>query len=218
MVPVTDLPLTATDISNYNYLCNEMLNLTGSGTACQNFVLPINLISFTGYQSSSNNILNWTVENANTIKYFDIEKSIDGSNFQLIGTKHPVQNAAAKSDYRFTDYAVGTTSNLYRVKLNNINGSSTYSQIILLSRTDKTNNFIVSPNPVKDFITIKASEALTDDITVTLTDMTGNIILHKIFCAGSNICHLENVKAAKGMYLINLKNKLLKKSFKIIIN
>ena len=37
-----DTTMTATDISNYNYLCNEMLNLTGSGASCKNFPSGIN--------------------------------------------------------------------------------------------------------------------------------------------------------------------------------
>lgn len=45
-----DTTMTATDISNYNYLCNEMLNLIGSGTACKNFPSGVNDESRTSNQ------------------------------------------------------------------------------------------------------------------------------------------------------------------------
>jgi len=83
---------------------------------------------------------------------------------------------------------------------------------------DKQSNFVIYPNPTNGTqIHIKGKEINTN-IGVTLTDISGKIILINSFDTSSNIV-LEIPKHLSGMYFIQIKTKSKNyETFKIIIN
>jgi hypothetical protein len=91
-------------------------------------VTPAKLISIDGSISNNKVILNWVVDENETADRFEVEKSIDGTNFStaalVFGTDKP-----ATDKYQFYEKA-GNQKVLYRIKLINKNRQTAYSAVV----------------------------------------------------------------------------------------
>ena len=120
-------------------------------------VLPLNLLSFGAYLQQRDAILQWETSNEVNTLLFEIERSFDGTNFIKAGQVNATGNYN-RSNYGYTDASLPQYPNykglvFYRLKMKDRDGSFTYSKTIRLSNIT-TGLLTVSPNPVKDQLTI----------------------------------------------------------------
>ncbi len=66
------------------------------------FVLPIDLLSFTGECNNNHIVLNWTTAAETNNAYFSIERSEDGAVWEAIGTVKSAGNSSVNQNYSFT--------------------------------------------------------------------------------------------------------------------
>ncbi|NJN78400.1 MAG: hypothetical protein HC803_08785 [Saprospiraceae bacterium] len=78
--------------------------------------LPIELTSFTAKKQENTTQLNWTTSTEENNDFFTIEKSLDGINFEAIGTKAGAGNSLEVREYNFTDAKPANGKNYYRLK------------------------------------------------------------------------------------------------------
>ena len=80
------------------------------------------------------------------------------------------------------------------------------------------NSGIVYPNPVKDQIFINIPDYASSYATVTLSDMTGKIILKEKIASDANGLFALNISNKKitGMYVLNISSENLNRTFKIL--
>jgi ELWxxDGT repeat protein len=110
---------------------NDLYRLTTNDV-----VLPVNIISFSGKNESSKNILVWKAANGINFSHFVIERSSDGSNFTEIGNTPWGGNG----NYSFTDDNLPLSSKIhyYRLKLVDSNDDLKYSNTIILKNATNT--------------------------------------------------------------------------------
>jgi len=105
--------------------------------------LPVTLISFGAVKSVEGIILDWKTSNEKEFAGFDIERSSNPKNgFASIGYA-----AGGNSQYRFTDAHAEKGSNYYRLKMNDLDGSYSYSRVISIYQPYGENEHIIFPNP-----------------------------------------------------------------------
>jgi hypothetical protein len=119
--------------------------------------LPVTLLSFTGNSSADRKdaLLRWTTASEINFSSFIVEKSKNGVEFAPIG------NRASKGDnsvYNFTDILTPGIS-YYRLKLMDTDGRYSYSDIVAITKNSEHAEMIISPNPVRNMITISHSRA-----------------------------------------------------------
>lgn len=107
-------------------------------------ILPTGLQNFAGSLQQNKVVLNWQISSAEGVQFI-IEKSVDGKNFVSIGTEIGKQS----SEYNFVDNKL-SGKQYYRLKLMQKDGGISYSKIVLINATTKTNELMVYPNPVKN--------------------------------------------------------------------
>ena len=75
---------------------------------------------------------------------------------------------------------------------------------------DEQNNFLVYPNPTNDFVTIKLKNIVSDEITISLTDLSGRKIKQWNLINTENAIQLPLNDIVPGCYFINVnfQNKL----------
>jgi len=111
--------------------------------------VPVKFTSITAENVSKNiNKIKWKVENEINIIRYDIEKSIDGRLFALIGNIAASFNNGQSGAYQFEDSLRSSGVVFYRVKSIDLDGSKSYSNIVRLSDLGNKNKLYVSPNPV----------------------------------------------------------------------
>jgi Secretion system C-terminal sorting domain len=155
-------------------------------------LLKTNLLSFTAKNTNNAVVLNWIVaDQSHTIQYI-IEKSADGSRFDAIGS---AQGSDSASIYTFIDNSpVSGATSYYRVKMADNTGKIAYSNIAVISFSDRFATSIF-PNPVKDQVTVRINLKGTGNVVLRLMDNKGVIIqqIHKKGSKGPNVFQFYNL-------------------------
>jgi hypothetical protein len=156
-------------------------------------VLPIELIHFKAQNIAGQNQLIWQTASEKNSRYFDIERSADGSVFQSIGTVKAMGDSKTMRYYAFQDQNPPEQS-YYRLKINDLDGKTDYSKIVFVDKT-KTKGIKISKN------TEGALSIETDDIIeqVTLTNAVGQVLKTD----KSNLLLMDDIPM--GIYIISVK-------------
>src|SRR6185436_14997885 len=116
-------------------------------------VLESNLVDFRATLYNSRVRLNWRVLENQFVKYFDIERSFDGSNFTVLARMQALPSQTGAASYSYDDDVsyLANENIYYRIRMKDISNEDKLSNIIgiPLSGTGK-NSIYVYPNPVKD--------------------------------------------------------------------
>lgn len=118
--------------------------------------LPVKLISFTAVREQGQALLSWaTSEEVNSEK-FEIERSLDGKKWIMIGTVAASgETTQTITRYGFTDINPVAGENLYRLKMIDADQTFAYSKIVNLNF--KSGAFANTyPNPATDRVIIAA--------------------------------------------------------------
>lgn len=159
--------------------------------------LPLNLISFSAKATNSANKLLWTTGNEVNVKQFEVERSVDGTNFTQIG----IQNSIGSGNYTSIDSLRLKGNNYYRLRIVEQNGESKFSNTIMVKGSfNEESEITIYPNPVEDLVKISVEDKNSIS-KVTLFDMQGKIMLTKEILGSTNLS-LGNL--APGIYIVHI--------------
>lgn len=114
-------------------------------------VLPVRLISFEGQVNAAGLAeLHWkTAEETNNLG-FEIQKSLDGRSWELLGWVDGAVDSKTEKSYQFVDQEFTTTS-YYRLRQVDADDSYTYSKIVrVIPEKESLDRFYVYPNPSRE--------------------------------------------------------------------
>lgn len=119
---------------------------------------PVLLSSFSAQKEAQTALLSWsTAEEVNSDR-FEVEHSLNGKNWQMIGKVPARVNSNDKQWYSFTDVNPANGSNLYRLRIVDRDETFDYSRVKSLE-FDITVETAMYPNPVAERLLLK-----TDDL------------------------------------------------------
>ena len=106
--------------------------------------LPIELLSFRGTTDNVKNYLYWSTASETDNHYFTVEKSTDGIIYKMLKVVMGAGNSTQLINYSYIDDTPENVINYYRLKQTDVNGNSSYSNIISInnSPTKKVVNYI----------------------------------------------------------------------------
>ncbi len=136
--------------------------------------LPVSLLSFKGQNMEGNNVLKWSTATESNNLGFDIERSLDGKNFERIGTVDGGGTSKDVRSYQYVDRHPFATT-YYRLKQIDLDGTFSYSRIITVKGGEFY--FTVYPNPSQDQLYIKNIKGGTE---VSISDIYGKELIRKI--------------------------------------
>ncbi len=151
-----------------------------------NCILPVNWLSLEGSFISEKAELHWTTEAETNNNFFLIQRSSDGLNFETIGKLSGNGTTSLINQYSFVDTTPYSELSYYRIVQYDLDGRSSYSKVITLSRNDI--EISISPNPSKSSFTVTASA----ETSIKVTDLLGREILSdsiisEMYSFGSNL-------------------------------
>jgi DNA-binding beta-propeller fold protein YncE len=146
----------------------------------QNQAKGVHLLSFTASKVSGGSQITWKTENEQNYTYFTVERSTNGgTTFDVIGSV----TSSAQGTYSFLDKAPVKGTDKYRLKIEDLNGTITYSQIVSLDYGDSKNNspnIIVYPNPVSNTINLSIiqNNGSTSKLSygIKVVNITGTVV------------------------------------------
>lgn len=152
-------------------------------------------------KTTAGNLLNWSVDNPDLLRGFEVLKSTDGKNFSSIA----VIASLRSFNYQYTDTDPGSGTSYYRIRLNESVGGMKYSAIVSILG-DKVGLSLGSPLPVivSNAMNIPVSSSLTGLIQLVVTDISGRTVLHKTISSvpGCNIEQIDCNHLPPGIYQV----------------
>jgi hypothetical protein len=168
--------------------------------------LPVELISFKVFIEEGKVILRWETGAEKNFDYFEIEKSSDGKQWlslgKVDGNKYSLGSSHVNSDYHFQDLFPVSGTNLYRIKMHDLDRSYAYSGIKSAS-WETSHVVLIYPNPVSQRFFVKSSNGGSLD-HVNLYDSSGRSILSQTSVEYDTAIDVSEVP--NGMYFVRLRS------------
>ena len=147
----TKTPLNMSGITDYNF---AMVNIPAAYAADRfrivfqpTHALAVTITSVTAKQQGNNIAVAWKVDNQSNMKQYEIEKSVDGNNFSTVATIDA--NSSSTTSYSWIDANPAEGYNYYRIQTVDMNGQTSYTQIVKVQTGGTINRDItVFPNPI----------------------------------------------------------------------
>ena len=162
-------------------------------------LLPLKLSSFNIEHQFDNVLLTWTTEQEKNTSRFEVERSLDGKIFGLRMTKKSM-NTDGKHTYSTTDKIDFYGTAYYRLKMIDLDGTFTYSNIKPV-QSKKMPVFTLYPNPVNDQLTI-SHEKITSYARFEILSMDGKILQSKSTGPDSSSTVINLRSLPKGSYIV----------------
>ena len=200
---------TTSDINGTNQSATTQINVTAT-------VLPIVLADFNVVANSCNGIVNWKTGYEQNVSNFEVEYSSNGTVFTKAGAVQ-ARNSASGSVYKYVN-AQGTGRGYYRLKVIDIDGTVSYSNIVSIdTKCNGTKSVSLYPNP------IAASQSLSvivsgyeGSIKGELMSMTGQAIRSYSLKNGTNTLSVE--KLAQATYMLRVTDASGEsESFRVVV-
>jgi uncharacterized delta-60 repeat protein len=174
-----------------------------------NVILPVKLLEFTANKKQDEVALQWTTSNENDALKFEIERSADGRNYGFIGTVPAKENFTSTIDYSFIDVQP-LPVNLYRLKIINLDGSYTYSKIIVVRFTGDS-ELQAFPNPVINDLRVQL-KVPAGKVNIQVMDIAGRIVLtQQVKSDGNAVSTSINMNNLKpGVYFLKVNERSIK--------
>lgn len=138
--------------------------------------LPVTLIEFTVTTKQNGQILNWITASEINNDYFELQKSEDGINFEVIAIVNGNGNSSEVNRYAFLDENKAQQV-YYRIKQFDFDGSYSYSHIISTSSVSK-NISINQINASNDFYILTEQQ---DQYNVKTFSINGQLLAEHAF-------------------------------------
>jgi hypothetical protein len=164
-------------------------------------VLPIKLLSFTGQLVGADGNLSWTIADNIDLSSFDVEHSIDGRKYNILGNVTP----GATTSYKYVHANLADGVHYYRLNMKETSGKTAYSRVVILQRN--RNITIINGlkfNVVKNEAIVNIISAQSQMVNMTLINTEGRIMWRQKFGLqkGTNDVRLSALFVPQGMYFL----------------
>jgi len=172
--------------------------------------VPVTWLYFMGKTVAKDNILEWATTHEVNSLHFDVERSLNGIDFNRVGMVNAAgNNGAANNLYQFTDHDIDRLNSeymFYRLKQVDMGGHFTYSNVVRLRYNEKNiAHTLVYPNPTAGVISMLVGDASLIGTYAALYDVNGRLLEN--FKIDSNNQQVDLRKYVNGVYLIKLSNR-----------
>jgi len=140
-------------------------------------MLPVSIVDFSGEVVSSNVRLKWKTSWEQNSRYYEVERSYDGSVYTKVGTVSAAGNSDRLLTYEFLDMDPPEANLYYRLRLTDINARVSYSNNIRI-RTGSVSEIIFGPNPTGGQASVVLPSSWTGRYECRVISMSG-IVMHQ---------------------------------------
>lgn len=161
-----------------------------NGASLDCTVLPVELLTFTVDNLETENRLNWATATEHNSDNFELQRSIDGIEFQSIAQIVAAGTSSSTMNYSYLDEKPKNGVNYYRLKQTDLDGSFTYSTIV--STTNRLGDLTVrDPFQLENGdLNLEVYSTQPGSLIFELFDLTGRRIVEQHAGFGSGSIHI----------------------------
>ena len=171
--------------------------------------VPLGLTLFNGQEKDNDIALTWVSENGVQGDRFELERSSEGTTF----TEIAYMAYDARQAYQYTDTGILLTKKTtlyYRLKMINMSGSVSYSNILRFIPGEGAKDFSINavyPNPFDNNLDISISTTITQPLRLRIINQYGQTAYttKRTIMSGNNIVNIDKVAGLpKGAYILQV--------------
>jgi len=172
--------------------------------------LPVELLSFNGECNEGQVSLSWQTATEHNSDYFEVEKSRDGMNWQVLTTVNAAGNSTQLLNYEAIDANAMEGNNYYRLTQVDIDGTTKTYDVINVSCSGAVKGYFSAyPNPsTGSFQVILNDKNLVGSGILSVKDTKGSELLNRTIEVkpGINMFSVTDLNLAPGVYYIQIVN------------
>jgi hypothetical protein len=137
---------------------------------------------------------------------FDVERSKDGNEFKKIGFEKS-KGGSKLTNYHFEDkIIIEGKDHFYRLKMMDLDGKYTYSNIQFVSMPISEQSIEIIPNPASTVFQIKLNLPTSETLQLEIFDAQGRLIIWKQadILDGNSIWEIDTEGIPQGSYFLRL--------------
>lgn len=205
--PTTDFSnVTGASYVVYNVPGFSELWLHGSSITSP---LPVEMTSFTTSCHDAYIEVEWETASELNASHYVLERSRDGSNWEVVSTIDAAGTTSQSSNYSFNDFDGALKQHVlyYRLVQVDFDGEETiYGPISANCKTNE-NSISVYPNPATNHFVVNVHSASSvEKATLAIYDVSGKLIhqMEKDISEGENDFYYNGSSLAKGLYTVRI--------------
>lgn len=174
--------------------------------------LPVHLISFQGNINKQNKVtLDWKVADNETVSHFEVQRSLNGSDFTTVSVIFATEKNGTES-YTYFETVNSNDKFMYRLKMIDKQQDIDFSKILVFQtkiNNNSNNEIKIVGNPVNDKLTLSYTFSSAKNTNIKVYDLSGRICLNEKVNSyeGSNLISLPLTSSFKaGMYIVEVSN------------
>lgn len=148
--------------------------------------------------------LNWQTSFEINTDYFTIERSIDISTWESIGTVTGSGNSSNLLSYSFMDQSPVNGISYYRIKQIDYDGIITYSKVVAVETIGYSPQVTLFPQPCVSSVQVNLGDYKNENLVISILNSRGKV-LKEITCTTSSIC-LNVSDLNNGIYFIKVES------------
>jgi hypothetical protein len=183
----------------------------GSVIEAASTALPLDLLSFSGKNTSAGTQLSWVTANEKEVAGFEVERSENGKTYATIA------QLAAKgagnemeTSYSYTDaQAPATGKSYYRLKMKDLDGSFKYSNVVAIKTTADNNPAIsLYPNPASgNEVFVQMNGFKVASLEIKMVNVSGQIVYRNTVDAAQGATLPVNIQQLPaGIYYLQVND------------
>lgn len=175
----------------------------------ENSTLPVSLMNFDAIADGERALLKWSTSSEINSGRFQVQHSLDGQSWSLIGEVVAAGNSNFISNYEFTHQSPAPGNNYYRLTEVDLNGRRQVSPVRKVWIGEQ-NLVRISPNPTRNIITVD----LKYPAILMVLNASGQVMGSWRLSTGANPVQLDKYPA--GIYHLVVDTNGQKKSYRIV--
>jgi hypothetical protein len=185
-------------------------------------VLPLIINQFNGNYADGLIQLGWSTYSEVNIDHFDVERSMDATNFRQISRVNAAGGQLNSSlNYSFLDITAQRGTNYYRLAIVDVYGNYTYSKTIMVVVDVKgISVLVVYPNPFSTRVQIRVNCDMAENVAINILNSNAvkmstqlaqtqvgdnNIVINKVDALPGGVYYIEVVSSTR-----TLRTKVMK--------
>lgn len=179
----------------------------GSAQICSSpaITLPVSFGGINVEQSATGILVKWFTLTELNAAYYEIEKSTDGQQFISIGKVTAAGNSTNSQSYTFNDVTPVSGKTYYRIRVVDMDGSLSYSEVVQLNGTGLL-TLNIFPNPASHKVNIRVPQSWQQDAYhVQVISAAGQVMLEKKISGLQQELNIQHLPA--GVYILKVTNK-----------
>ncbi|MGC4034494.1 MAG: T9SS type A sorting domain-containing protein [Chitinophagaceae bacterium] len=177
-----------------------------------NILLPVKLENFSGVYNSDKVKLNWVTSSEIDFSRFEVERSLNGTDYKEAGIVFANGSSTSTSKYEFPDDVSSLNSPIvyYRLKMVNDNETFSYSSVVIIRKeTNASAGVSVFPNPSSgNTVQLRISSQSADIAEISVFDLNGKMLNRQLqpVSIGNNSITVKLPIAQNGVYTMRISS------------